>query len=65
MEKKLSYYVFLRIMEVVEVTQEINSTGIIPLEALRTQTNKKASQNTVLYLGSKGPKSIVLHQQPV
>ena len=37
MEEKFSSYVFLRITEAIEVTQEINNTGIIPLEALRTQ----------------------------
>ena len=41
LEKKFSYYVFLRITEVVEVTQEINSTGIIPLEALRMHLPKR------------------------
>ena len=39
-EKKFSCYVFSRITEDIEVTQEINCTGIIPLEALRTQHHK-------------------------
>ena len=41
LEKKFSSYVFLRIMEIIEVTQEINSTGIIPLEALRAHLPKR------------------------
>ena len=41
MEEKLSSYVFLRASEVIEVTQEINSTGIIPLEALRAHLLKR------------------------
>ena len=40
LEKKFSSYVFTRVTEDSEVTQEINSTGIIPLEALRAQPNK-------------------------
>ena len=39
--KKFSCYVFLRITEAIEVTQEINSTGIIPLEALRVHLPKR------------------------
>ena len=41
LEKKFSCYVFLRITEAIEVTQEINSTGIIPLEALRAHLPKR------------------------
>ena len=41
LEKKFSCYVFLHIMEAIEVTQEINSTGIIPLEALRVHLPKR------------------------
>ena len=41
LEKKFSCYVFLCIMEAIEVTQEINSTGIIPLEALRAHLPKR------------------------
>ena len=40
MEEKLSCYVFLRTTEVIEVTQEITNTGIIPLEALRAHLSK-------------------------
>ena len=41
MEKKFSCYVFLRITEAIEVTQEINSASIIPLEALRAHLPKR------------------------
>ena len=40
MEEKLSCYVFLRTMEVIEVTQEITNTSIIHLEALRAHLSK-------------------------
>ena len=40
MEEKLSCYVFLRTTDVIEVTQEITNTGIIPLEALRAHLSK-------------------------
>ena len=40
-KKKFSCYVFLRITEAIEVTQEINSTGIIPLEALCAHLPKR------------------------
>ena len=39
--KRSPCYVFLHIMEAIEVTQEINSTGIIPLEALRVHLPKR------------------------
>ena len=35
------FYVFLCTMEVIEVTEEINNTGIIPLEALRAHLMKR------------------------
>ena len=41
MEEKFSCYVFLRTTEVIEVTQEITNTGIIPLEALRAHLSKR------------------------
>ena len=41
LEKKFSCYVFLRITEAIEVTKEINSTGIIPLEALCAHLPKR------------------------
>ena len=41
MEEKFSCYVFLRITEVIEVTQEIINTSIIPLEALRAHLPKR------------------------
>ena len=41
LEKKFSSHVFLRITEAIEVTQEINSTGIIPLEALHAYLLKR------------------------
>ena len=34
--------------EAIEVTQEINSTGIIPLEALRTQPRKGLTKVMIL-----------------
>ena len=40
-EEKSSCYVFLRVTEIIEVTQEINNTGIIPLEALRAHLPKR------------------------
>ena len=40
MQEKFSCYVFLRTTEVIEVTQEIINTGIIPLEALRAHLPK-------------------------
>ena len=40
MEEKFSCYMFLRTVEVIEVTQEITNTGIIPLEALRAHLTK-------------------------
>ena len=55
MEKKSSYYVLLHITEVVEVTQEINSTGIIPLEALRAYLPKKP------YKGQTVTENILSH----
>ena len=47
LEKKFSCYVFLHITEATEVTQEINSTGIIPLEALRAHLPKRPHNATV------------------
>ena len=44
--KRSLHIVFLRITEVVEVTQEINSTGIIPLEALRAHLPKRPHNYT-------------------
>ena len=41
MEKNFSSHVFLCITEAIEVTQEINSTSIIPLEALRAHLPKR------------------------
>ena len=41
MEEKFSCYVFLRTTEVIEVTQEITNTGIIPMEALRAHLSKR------------------------
>ena len=41
LEKKFSSYVFLHITEAIEVTQEINCTGIIPLEALHVHLPKR------------------------
>ena len=45
MEEKFSCYVFLRTTEVIEVTQEITNTGIIPLEALRAHLSKRPHNN--------------------
>ena len=42
MEEKFSCYVFLRTTEVIEVTQEIINTSIIPLEALHAHLPKRS-----------------------
>ena len=53
MEEKFSCYVFLRITEVIRVTQEIINTGIIPLEALRAHLLKRPHTSPVVIVPKK------------
>ena len=48
----------MRTTEVIEVTQEITNTGIIPLEALRAHLSKRPHKSIAKMPAPKNPKEV-------